>query len=121
MITRRMRANETRRNVGGAGHGARMLNVVRWVLAVFVAVLVMGPPLIAYRLQYIHAKRFREVIPGRIYRSGQMTADGFRDAIERYRIKTVVNLQHEDPDPCSPTTGSGRARSGKANCAGNSG
>ncbi len=34
-----------------------------------------------------------------MYRSGQMTADGFRETIERYHIKTVVNLQHEDPDP----------------------
>src|SRR5688572_14674544 len=78
----------------GAGHGARMLNVLRWILALFVAVLIIGPPLIAYRLQYIHAKRFREVIPGRIYRSGQMTASGFRDAVDRYHIKTVINLQH---------------------------
>jgi hypothetical protein len=79
-----------------------MLNVLRWVLAVFVAVLIIGPPLVAYRLQYIHAKRFREVIPGRIYRSGQMTAAGFRYAVESYGIKTVINLQHEAPDPLLP-------------------
>jgi tyrosine-protein phosphatase SIW14 len=76
-----------------------MLNVVRWVLAVFVVLLVIGPPVIAYRYQYIHAKRFREVIPGRLYRSGQMTAAGFRETIDRYRIKTVINLQHENRDP----------------------
>ena len=96
----------------GAGHGARMLNVARWILALFVAVLIIGPPLVAYRYQYIHAKRFREVTPGRFYRSGQMTADGFRDAIERYRIKTVINLQHEDPDPLLPDhwLGKGKVR-----------
>ena len=89
-----------------------MLNVVRWILALFVAVLIIGPPLVAYRYQYIHAKRFREVTPGRIYRSGQMTADGFRDAIDRYRIKTVLNLQHEAPDPVLPDhwLGKGKVR-----------
>jgi tyrosine-protein phosphatase SIW14 len=76
-----------------------MLNVVRWVLGALVVVLVLGPPLAAYRYQYVHAKRFREVTPGRVYRSGQMTAAGFRETIDRYHIKTVINLQHESPDP----------------------
>ena len=76
-----------------------MPNVVRWVLAVVLVVLVLGPPVALYRYQYIHAKRFREVVTGRLYRSGQMTADGFRETIDRYRIKTVINLQHEEPDP----------------------
>ncbi|MFO0805295.1 MAG: tyrosine-protein phosphatase [Gemmataceae bacterium] len=74
----------------------------RWVLralAVAVAGVVAGPPFLLYRAQYATAKRFREVAPGRFYRSGQMNASGFRDAIERYRIRTVVNLQHENPDP----------------------
>ena len=79
-----------------------MLNVVRWILGGVVAMLVIAPPLIAYRYQYVHAKRFHEVIPGRVYRSGQMTADGFRETIERYHIKTVINLQHEEPDPFLP-------------------
>src|SRR5262245_47823856 len=76
-----------------------MLNVVRWVLAAVVVLLVFGPPLALYRYQYVHAKRFREVTPGRVYRSGQMTADGFREIIDRYKIKSVINLQHEEPDP----------------------
>jgi protein tyrosine/serine phosphatase len=76
-----------------------MLNVVRWVLAAVVVLLVLGPPLALYRFQYIHAKRFREVTPGKLYRSGQMTADGLRETIRRYRIKTIINLQHENPDP----------------------
>ncbi len=76
-----------------------MPNVVRWALAVFLVVLVLGPPAALYRYQYVHAKRFREVVPGKLYRSGQMTADGFREIIDRYHIKTVINLQHEEPDP----------------------
>ncbi|MCI0704933.1 MAG: tyrosine-protein phosphatase [Planctomycetia bacterium] len=76
-----------------------MPNWVRWVLGVMVAVVAIGPPVALYRAQYIHAKRFREVEPGRVYRSGQMTESGFREMIERHGIKTVVNLQHEQPDP----------------------
>ncbi len=76
-----------------------MLNVLRWVLASFLVVLVLGPPVALYRFQYIQAKRFREVTPERFYRSGQMTEAGFRDSIKRYQIKTVINLQHEQPDP----------------------
>lgn len=74
----------------------------RWLLramAVAVAGAVIGPPFLLYRAQYATAKRFREVTPGRFYRSGQMNASGFKDAIERYGIRTVVNLQHENPDP----------------------
>ena len=87
-----------------------MLNVVRWILGGVVAMLVIAPPLIAYRYQYVHAKRFHEVIPGRVYRSGQMTADGFRETIERYHIKTVINLQHEQPDPLLPDRWLGKGK-----------
>jgi tyrosine-protein phosphatase SIW14 len=79
-----------------------MRNVLRWAVGIVVVAVVLGPPVALYRAQYIHAKRLREVEPGRLYRSGQMTADGFRETIEKYRIKTVVNLQHEDPDPLLP-------------------
>jgi len=72
---------------------------VSWPLAVVVAGVVVGPPFALYRAQYAHAKRLREVTPGRFYRSGQMTAAGFRETIERFGIKTVINLQHENPDP----------------------
>jgi tyrosine-protein phosphatase SIW14 len=76
-----------------------MRNVLRWVLGVVVVVGVIAPPVVLYRAEYVRAKRLREVEPGRVYRSGQMTEAGFRDAIERYGIRTVVNLQHEQPDP----------------------
>jgi hypothetical protein len=73
--------------------------LLRWVLGAGVAAVALAPPVLLYRAQYVHAKRFREVEPGRFYRSGQMTAAGFREMIDRYHIKTVVNLQHEEPDP----------------------
>ncbi|HJZ60340.1 MAG TPA: dual specificity protein phosphatase family protein [Gemmataceae bacterium] len=83
---------------------------VRWVFAAAVMLLIVGPPFALYRAQYAHAKRFREVTPGRFYRSGQMTAAGFREVIERYKIKTVINLQHEDPDPFLRENWLGRGR-----------
>lgn len=52
-----------------------------------------------YRNVWEHGKRLRVVVPGKLYRCGQLTVEGFRDAVERYGIKSVVNLQDEFPDP----------------------
>jgi hypothetical protein len=52
-----------------------------------------------YRSVYAHAKRLRVVEPGRLYRSGQLTAAGFRDAVRRYGIRTIINVQDDVPDP----------------------
>ena len=68
----------------------------RRALAAAIAGVVIGPPCMLYRAQYAHTKRLREVTPGRFYRSGQMNASGFRETIERFKIKTVLNLQHEE-------------------------
>jgi protein tyrosine phosphatase (PTP) superfamily phosphohydrolase (DUF442 family) len=89
-----------------------MPNVLRWVLASFAVLIALGPPLAFFRYQYVHAKRFREVTPGRFYRCGQMTASGFREVIERHGIKLVINLQHEEPDPflADRWLGSGKIR-----------
>jgi tyrosine-protein phosphatase SIW14 len=76
--------------------------LLSYALGLSAAAVALGPPVALYRAQYIHAKRFREVEPGKLYRSGQMTAAGFRETIERHHIKTVVNLQHENPDPLLP-------------------
>ncbi|MBX9582402.1 MAG: dual specificity protein phosphatase family protein [Gemmataceae bacterium] len=79
-----------------------MRNALRWAGAVAVVAVVAGPPAALFRAQYAHAKRLREVTPGKLYRSGQMTAAGFRQTVDRYGIKTVINLQHESPDPVLP-------------------
>lgn len=75
---------------------------VRWVLAVAVAIGVVGVPTAYYRAVYAHGKRLREIAPGKAYRCGQLTANGFRDAVRRYGIRTVVNLQEEARDPYLP-------------------
>ncbi len=52
-----------------------------------------------YRHQLEHAKRLRPIVEGKLYRSGCLTADGLRDAIKELKIKTIINLMEESPDP----------------------
>jgi protein tyrosine/serine phosphatase len=52
-----------------------------------------------YRSVYDHSKRFKPVIPGRVYRCGQLTAEGFTEAHDLHGIRTFINVQDEYPDP----------------------
>jgi len=83
----------------GKGVKTGMARYLRGALVAVILFLVVVVPVVYYRATYAHAKRLRVVEPGRVYRSGQMTARGFEDAIRRYGIRTVVNLQDEYPDP----------------------
>jgi protein tyrosine/serine phosphatase len=76
-----------------------MVRIVRWVLVAAIVGVVAGLPLVQYRYAYAQAKRLREVEPGRVYRSGQLNADGFRAARDQYGIRTVICLRDDDPDP----------------------
>jgi tyrosine-protein phosphatase SIW14 len=76
-----------------------MARIVRWALVAAVVVLVAVMPLAYYRYAYAQGKRLREVDPGRVYRSGQLNADGFRAAHDQYGIRTVLCLRDDDPDP----------------------
>jgi tyrosine-protein phosphatase SIW14 len=71
----------------------------RWGFGLAIAFLVTVVPVVDYRWVYTHSKRLREVTPGVFYRSGEMTADGFEEAIATYQFRTIVNLQDEFPDP----------------------
>ena len=75
---------------------------LRWAFAMVLFAGVVGGPTAYYRSTYAHAKRLRTVVPGEIYRSGQLTANGFREAVDRFGIRTVVNLQEEARDPYLP-------------------
>jgi tyrosine-protein phosphatase SIW14 len=75
---------------------------LRWCFGTGIFAMIAIVPFVHFRATYAHAKRLREVTPGKFYRCGQLTAEGFREAIHRYGIKTVVNLQDEDPDPLLP-------------------
>jgi hypothetical protein len=73
--------------------------VLRWLFGITLAALIAGVPFLHFRAVYDHARRLRVVTPGRFYRCGQLTVAGFRDACDRYGIRTVVNVQNEFPDP----------------------
>ena len=75
---------------------------IRWTLGLLIAVLLAVVPAVHFRWDYTHRKRLREVTPGKFYRSGEMTAAGFREAIALYHLRTIVNLQDEYPDPDLP-------------------
>jgi tyrosine-protein phosphatase SIW14 len=77
----------------------------RWKSALLVGTivaLIVALPFVVFRADWAHSKRLREIEPGRVYRSGQMTAEGFTDAVREYRIRTVLNLQEDNQDPLLP-------------------
>lgn len=77
---------------------------IRWALTALVVGVAFGWPIVYFRSEYNHHKRLRVVTPGVLYRSGQMTAEGFFDAITRHGIRTVINCQNEFPDPDLPVS-----------------
>ena len=76
-----------------------MSTFARWTLGCTIAILVTVVPFFYYRWCYTYSKRLREIVPGRVYRSGQLTADGFAEAVKRYHFRTIVNLQDDFPNP----------------------
>ena len=67
----------------------------RIALAVFVVVASAAAYLgVQYLTGNVH-----EVIAGQFYRSGQLSSAGLADVIERYGIKTVLNLRGESQRP----------------------
>ena len=76
-----------------------MSALVRWTLGIVIAILIAVGPAVFYRWAYTHSKRLREVNPGLFYRSGQMTAAGFAEAVARYHLHTIINLQDDVPNP----------------------
>jgi len=76
-----------------------MSNGIRWTLVGLLLVVVVVLPVVHHRASYAHSKRLRTVTEGRVYRSGQLTADGFADAVQKHGIRTIVNVQDDVPDP----------------------
>ena len=68
------------------------------VMGLFVVTFTAGT-YVYFRAAYSHNKRLRVVVPGRFYRSGQLTVAGFTEAIERFGIRTILNVQDDVPDP----------------------
>ena len=57
-----------------------LADYARWSLGACVGVSLLVVPFVYYRYEYSHSKRLREVVPGILYRSGQMTVPGFAEA-----------------------------------------
>lgn len=77
----------------------RKADLIRWILGGTLLGLMIYVPYLYYRYSLEHTKRFRPITEGRVYRSGCLTADGFRDAIKKHGIKTVISFWDEDPNP----------------------
>jgi tyrosine-protein phosphatase SIW14 len=76
-----------------------MSGLTRGLLIAGILVVVVAAPAVHFRKVYAGSKRLREVEPGKAYRSGELTADGFAEAVERFHIRTIINLQDDHPDP----------------------
>src|SRR6266851_5826214 len=76
-----------------------MRSPTQWLLGSVIVLILTVVPFFYYRWEYTHSKRLRVVTADRVYRSGQMTASGFEEAVDRYQIRTIINLQDEFTDP----------------------
>jgi tyrosine-protein phosphatase SIW14 len=76
---------------------------LRVLLGTIVILLVVGGPLAYSHYRQLHARNFRVVEPGVLYRSGQMSIAGLRRAIHDHGITTVITLRDavfpNDPPP----------------------
>jgi len=77
----------------------RKADIARWAGGLTLAAFMVYAPYLYYRYTLEHSKRLRPIVEGKLYRSGCLTADGFCDAIEKLKIKTVISFWDEDPDP----------------------
>lgn len=75
---------------------------IRVALSVGIAAAIVGLPFLYYRMTYVKERRLRVVEPGKLYRAGRMTAAGFTETLQTYKIKTVINLMEEEQDPVMP-------------------
>ncbi len=69
------------------------------ILIALLTIAVIALPVGYYRYGYTQLKRVRVVTEGKMYRCGQLTKDGFKDTFARLGIRTLINLQDEDPNP----------------------
>ncbi len=76
-----------------------MARVIRGSIVAALLVVLVVAPMVFFRGVYDTYKRLRVVEPGRVYRSGQMTAEGFAEAVRSYHLRTIINVQDEVPDP----------------------
>jgi tyrosine-protein phosphatase SIW14 len=66
---------------------------LRYTLAGVLVVLLVGGPIAYWQYKKPQVRNLRLVREGVLYRSGQLTLDGLKQAIRDYAIKTVVTLR----------------------------
>lgn len=76
-----------------------MIPGYRTILIGTLTVILTVVPFFYYRSVYAHGKRLRVVEPGRVYRCGQLTEEGFAEVVKRLGIRTILNLQDDYPNP----------------------
>lgn len=74
---------------------SRLRTALRVGLTVGLAVLVIaGADAVRW---HVFPKRFAEVVPGQLYRSGQLEAWPLRRIVNRYHIRTILALLNREP------------------------
>lgn len=67
-------------------------------IAILVLVLLIGAAAVKFGRHHVIPKRFAEVVPGHLYRSGYLEEGPLRQVIERYGIRTILVLLNNEPD-----------------------
>lgn len=71
---------------------------MRRAINLFAGIVLLSGCLVGSYLGALHMTgNFHEVLPGRFYRSGQLSPDALSRYIDRYGIKTVINLRGAAP------------------------
>lgn len=60
-------------------------------------ILFIAMALGGYALYLVATENFHTVVAGQIYRSGQMNEEQFSQVIQKYGIKSILNLRGENP------------------------
>ena len=72
----------------------------RILFAAIATVLVTALSITMYKMRhYVWPKQFEEVVPGQLYRSGQMKPGPMRRVLDQYHIRTILTLMEPDDDP----------------------
>jgi tyrosine-protein phosphatase SIW14 len=75
---------------------------IRFLFAILIAAVVIGGPLAYYSFRYRNYRNFHVVKPEVLYRSGQLSLFGLKQAIHDYEIKTVITLRDAHPPASQP-------------------
>jgi protein tyrosine phosphatase (PTP) superfamily phosphohydrolase (DUF442 family) len=65
-----------------------------WIFILFLIAAVSGYCIVLFGVM----RNFQEVVPGKVYRSGQPSPVQLRNWVERYKIKTILNLRGREQE-----------------------